>query len=158
MRRFSFFQRNGIFYRRLFKELTGKWSTAKSTGTRSKDDAYLAAVDWLKSGIPTSRARMLRPARENFALDMILTYIRGTCTLSDAERILGALNAKGFTEGAVLKGPLLQSGPWNFSGPSGMKIRVPISKANSPAAGSFPSATSESRGSLWESAGFPSWE
>jgi len=85
MRRFSFFRRNGIFYCQLFNELTHKWGTAKSTGTRSKDDAYLVAFDWLKNGIPSGRSRIIRPAADVFNLDIVLAidFLR---TFWDEER------------------------------------------------------------------------
>jgi hypothetical protein len=57
MRRYYLHTRkNGIFYAELVTS-EGNKLTARSTGTKSRDEALLIIAKWLESGIPTGRVR-----------------------------------------------------------------------------------------------------
>lgn len=57
MRRYYLHTRhNGIFYTELVDPQTGVKLTARSTGTKNRDEALLIIAEWLKSGIPTGRS------------------------------------------------------------------------------------------------------
>jgi integrase len=57
MRRYYLHTRkNGIFYAELVTP-EGNKLTARSTGTKSRDEALLIIAKWLESGIPTGRVR-----------------------------------------------------------------------------------------------------
>jgi hypothetical protein len=52
MRHFYLQNRQGIFYAALINQETGQPLTAKSTGTKNRDEALLVIAEWLKTGIP----------------------------------------------------------------------------------------------------------
>jgi integrase len=103
MRRFSFFQRNGIFYCQLFNPETSRFGTAKSTGCRNRDDAVLVVADWLREGVPTGYRRISRPVNEAFSIDAVIRTIRSdTFNREDASRVLKALGERGFIAGTSI--------------------------------------------------------
>ncbi|MCL2479607.1 MAG: hypothetical protein FWF22_08900, partial [Treponema sp.] len=61
MRRFYLHTRyDGIFYAELADPATGQKLSARSTGTKNRDEAMLVIAKWLEAGVPTGKVRKLR--------------------------------------------------------------------------------------------------
>ena len=93
MRRFYLHTRhNGVIYVELVDPQTGAKLTARSTGTRNRDEALLKIAEWLKSGIPTGRIRKPRTLESAAGIENILKAVRKTeLNSDDALRIVQAL-------------------------------------------------------------------
>ena len=93
MRRYYLHTRHsGVFYAELVDPQTGRKLTARSTGTKNRDEALLKIAEWLKSGIPTGRIRKHRPLEVAAGIENILRAIRKTDLNSDdALRIVQSL-------------------------------------------------------------------
>lgn len=95
MRRYYLHKRkNGILYAELVTP-EGNKLTARSTGTKDRDEALLVVAKWLESGIPTGRARKPRPLEAAAGIENILKAVkRSELTSDDALRIVQALKDK----------------------------------------------------------------
>ena len=93
MRRYYLHTRhNGTFYAELVDPQTGTKLTARSTGTKNRDEALLKIAVWLEAGIPTGRVRKPRALEEAVGIENILKVIRRTeLNSDDALRIVQAL-------------------------------------------------------------------
>jgi integrase len=93
MRRFYLHTRNhGIFYAELVDPATGQKLPARSTGTKSRDEAMLVIAKWLGSGIPTGRTQEPRAFETAVGIMNILKAIRKTdLNPDDALRIVQEL-------------------------------------------------------------------
>jgi integrase len=105
MRRYYLHTRNkGIFYAELVDPVTGRKLTARSTGTKNRDEALLKIAEWLKTGIPTGRVRKPRTLEAAAGIENILRSIRKTDLDSDdALRIVQALKDRGLIDIAAVK-------------------------------------------------------
>jgi hypothetical protein len=105
MRRYYLHTRhNGILYAELVDPQTGKKLTARSTGTKDRDEALLKVAEWLKSGIPTGKARKPRSLETAAGLENILKAIRRTeLNSDDALRVVQALRDRGLIDIAAVK-------------------------------------------------------
>jgi integrase len=105
MRRYYLHTRhNGTFYAELVDPQTGAKLTAKSTGTKNRDEALLKIADWLKSGVPTGRVRKPRPLEAAAGIENILKAIRRTeLNSDDALRIVQTLKDRGLIDIAAVK-------------------------------------------------------
>lgn len=105
MRRFSLFERNGIFYAQLFNPKTGKFMSGKSTGKRNRDEAAGVAADWLKNGRPTNTKReSKRPVDETMTLDTILAGLRSnTLSPDDVTKIIEVMKDRQIIENAIVR-------------------------------------------------------
>ena len=73
MRRYYLHTRHsGVFYAELVDPQTGRKLTARSIGTRNRDEALLKIAEWLKTGIPTGRVRKPRPLEAAAGIENIL--------------------------------------------------------------------------------------
>lgn len=99
---FSIQIRNGIYYVQLWNETTGKYTSARSTEAKNKDEARDIAREWVKNGIPAARtATTKRSVRDVLTIDAVVTAIRSPSFLeSDAQVLLTALKERGFIESA----------------------------------------------------------
>ncbi|HOI22526.1 MAG TPA: tyrosine-type recombinase/integrase [Spirochaetales bacterium] len=99
---FSIQIRNGIYYVQLWNEATGKYTSARSTEAKNKDEARDIAREWVKNGVPASRSSTAkRQVRDVLTIDAVITVIRSPCFLeTDAQAILNALKERGFIESA----------------------------------------------------------
>ena len=93
MRRFYLHTRYaGIFYVELVDPATGQKLSARSTGTKNRDEAMLMIAKWLETGIPTGRIRKPRTLEAAIGIENILRAIRKTdLTSDDALRIVQAV-------------------------------------------------------------------
>lgn len=93
MRRYYLHTRhNGTFYAELVDPQTGAKLTARSTGTKNRDEALLIIAEWLKTGIPTGRVRKPRTLEIAAGIENILKVIRRSeLNSDDALRIVQAL-------------------------------------------------------------------
>ena len=105
MRRYYLHTRNdGIFYAELLDPSTGQKLSARSTGTKNRDEALLKIAEWLKSGIPTGRIRKPRTLEAAAGIENILRAIRKTDLNSDdAIRIVQALKDRELIDIAAIK-------------------------------------------------------
>ncbi|MDR2742612.1 MAG: site-specific integrase [Treponema sp.] len=105
MRRYYLHTRhNGVFYAELVDPQAGRKLTARSTGTKSRDEALLKIAEWLKTGIPTGRVRKPRTLEAAAGIENILRSIRKTDLDSDdALRIVQALKDRGLIDIAAVK-------------------------------------------------------
>jgi integrase len=105
MRRYYLHTRhNGVFYAELVEPQTGHKLTARSTGTKNRDEALLKIAEWLKTGIPTGRVRKPRTLEAAAGIENILRSIRKTDLDSDdALRIIQALKDRGLIDIATVK-------------------------------------------------------
>jgi hypothetical protein len=55
---------------------TSRKLTARSTGTKSRDEALLKIAEWLKTGIPTGRVRKPRTLEAVAGIENILRFIK----------------------------------------------------------------------------------
>ena len=105
MRRYYLHTRhNGVFYAELIDPQTGVKLTARSTGTKNRDEALLKIAEWLKSGIPTGRVRKPRTIEAAVRIENILRGIRkADLNSDDALRIVQALKERGLIEISAVK-------------------------------------------------------
>jgi integrase len=105
MRRYYLHTRhNGVFYAELVDSQTGLKLTARSTGTKNRDEALLKIAEWLKTGIPTGRVRKPRTLEAAAGIENILRAIRKTDLNSDdALRIVQALKDRGLIDISAVK-------------------------------------------------------
>jgi hypothetical protein len=105
MRRYYLHTRhNGIFYAEIVDPQYGAKLTARSTGTKNRDEALLKIAEWLKSGIPTGRQRKPRTLEAVAGIENILKAIRRTELHSDdALRIVQALKDRELIDIAAVK-------------------------------------------------------
>ena len=105
MRRYYLHTRhNGTFYAELMDPQTGVKLTARSTGTKNRDEALLKIAEWLKSGIPTGRMRKPRTLEAAAGIENILKAIRRTeLDSDDALKIVQALKDRGLIDIAAVK-------------------------------------------------------
>jgi integrase len=105
MRRYYLHTRhNGTFYAELVDPQTGAKLTARSTGTKSRDEALLKIAEWLKTGIPTGRVRKPRTLEAAAGIENILKAMRRTYLNSDdALRIIQALKDRELIDISAVK-------------------------------------------------------
>jgi integrase len=105
MRRYYLHTRhNGIIYAELVDPQTGAKLTARSTGTKDRDEALLAIAGWLKSGVPTGRVRKPRTLEAAAGIENVLKVIkRAELNSDDALRIVRALKGLGLIDTAAAK-------------------------------------------------------
>ena len=127
MRRFYLHTRyDGVFYAELVDPATGRKLSARSTGTKNRDEALLVIAKWLEAGIPTGRVRKPRPLEAAAGIENVLRAIRKTDLNSDdALRIVQAVKDRGLIDVAAVKSGKGTVMPEEWGGPEG-----------SPAAGS----------------------
>ncbi|MCL2442261.1 MAG: integrase, partial [Treponema sp.] len=96
MRRFYLHTRNnGIFYAELIDPQTGVKLSARSTGTKNRDEAMLIIAEWLKHGIPTGRTRKPRTLEAVAGIETILKIVRkAEINSDDALRIVQLLKSR----------------------------------------------------------------
>jgi hypothetical protein len=58
MRRFYLYRRSGVYYAKLITP-SGVSLTGRSTQTKDRDEALLIVAEWLKTGVPTGRKRVV---------------------------------------------------------------------------------------------------
>lgn len=104
MRRYYLHTRhNGIFYAELVTP-EGRKLTARSTGTKNRDEALLKIAEWLKLGIPTGKARKPRTLDEAAGIESVVrTVRRANINSDDALRIVQALKDRGLIDFAAVK-------------------------------------------------------
>ena len=96
MRRYYLHTRNGVFYAALINQETGLSLTAKSTGTKSRDEALLIVADWLKNGIPKGKQKKPRTLGQLSDLKEILKVCNTVeLTSEDALAIAEVLKKRG---------------------------------------------------------------
>lgn len=102
MRRFYLHIRHhGIYYVEFVDPVTGGRLTARSTGTKIRDEALLLVAKWLDSGVPTGRQnqRKPRPLAIATGVDGFLKAIRKTdLNTDDAMRIVALLKERGLID------------------------------------------------------------
>jgi hypothetical protein len=81
MRRFSFYQRNGVFYARFRDPATGQRLPGRSTGMDNRDEALLVVHDWLNNGLPaTETAKKVQekpsPVSRQLEIASLITSLR----------------------------------------------------------------------------------
>ena len=104
MRRYYLHARNGVFYAVLINQETGLPLTAKSTGTRDRDEALLIISDWLKNGIPNGKQKKPRTLDQLSDVKGILKACRAAeLTAEDALAIAMALKNRGLLEIGISK-------------------------------------------------------
>jgi len=104
MRRYYLYTQNGIFYAALIDQETGLTLTAKSTGTKNRDEALLIAADWLKNETPRGKQRKPRTLNQLNDLKGILRACRTVeLTTEDALAIAGILKNRGLLETGITK-------------------------------------------------------
>jgi len=93
MRRFYLHTRhNGTFYAEIVDPQTGTKLTARSTGTKNRDEALLIIAEWLKHGIPTGKVRKPRTLEIAAGIENIMKAIRrAELNSDDALRIVQLL-------------------------------------------------------------------
>ena len=105
MRRYYLHTRhNGTYYAELLDPQTGVKLTARSTGTKNRDEALLKIAEWLKSGVPTGRARKPRALEEAAGIEGVLRAMRKTeLSSDDALRIVQALKSRELIDVTAVK-------------------------------------------------------
>jgi hypothetical protein len=109
MRRYYLHARNGVFYSALINQEAGLLLTAKSTGTRDRDEALLIISDWLKNGIPNGKQKKPRTLNQLSNVKGILKAC-GTVELTaeDALAIAMTLKNRGLLEVGISKAGSVQ--------------------------------------------------
>ena len=78
--------------------------TARSTGTKDRDEAMLIIAEWLKSGIPTGKVRKPRTLEAAAGIESVLRAVRrADINSGDALRIVQALKDRGLIDFAAVK-------------------------------------------------------
>jgi len=104
--------KSGIYCAEILNTETGARIASKSTGSRKRDEAVLKVGEWLRTGIPTGRARKPRSVGAVSGLGNILRVIKNTLDLDGdgAMEIVMALKKR-----ALIDIPVVKSGPGNVS-------------------------------------------
>jgi len=105
MRRYYLHKRyNGILYVSLVDQQTGRKLSARSTGTKNRDEAMLIIAEWLSRGIPTGKEKKQRTIEAAADIEMILKIIKKTDLNSDdAMRIVQLLKKRELVDIAIVK-------------------------------------------------------
>jgi len=105
MRRYYLHTRhNGTFYAEIVDPQTGTKLIARSTGTKSRDEALLIIAEWLKHGIPTGKEKKPRTLETATGIENILKVIRkAEINSDDALRIVQSLKSRDLIDIAVTK-------------------------------------------------------
>jgi hypothetical protein len=89
MRRFSLYRRGRIWYGQLYNSKTRRYTSGRSTGESSRNEASRVVAKWLFDGIPKPWSKKRRAAGETLEVDSILTGIRNAALYgTDAEKRL----------------------------------------------------------------------
>jgi hypothetical protein len=104
MRRYYLHTRyNGIFYAEMVTE-RGLKLTARSTGTKDRDEALMIVADWLKGGIPAGRKRTPKPVAAAADLPAVLRMVkRADIDAEGALSIVSALRERDLIDFGVTK-------------------------------------------------------
>ena len=103
MRKYYLHRRNGIYYAEIISN-TGIKLTARSTGTRNRDDAVMTVCNWLANGIPAGKGKAAKPVEMAADLMLILKTIRkAELSKDDAMSIVAALRKRELIDFCVLK-------------------------------------------------------
>lgn len=96
MRKYYLHQRGEIWYCELVDPVTKRKLTAKSTGARTKDEAFLIVSKWINDGIPLGTTQKRRNAADYFSVEGAISAIKkADLTTKDAEKIAGILKTRG---------------------------------------------------------------
>jgi integrase len=105
MRKFYTHTRHdGIIYAELVDQSTGAKLSARSTGTKNRDEAMLVIAKWFETGIPVGRKEKPRSLAVATGLKAILKSIKKTdLTSDDAMQIVAALKERELIDMPVIK-------------------------------------------------------
>lgn len=102
---FMYHTRGGIWYVQFLNKDTGEYSSAKSTGQRTRNAAETVVANWLQTGIPTGYKRTPKPFNEVCNVDTAIRIIRDpSFGETDAGMIVQALKDRGFLSGSITVG------------------------------------------------------
>ncbi len=90
-------RKRGKYWNVLFKiPNSGRWTTAKSTGTKDKLKALAIVMEWAKNGIPARKSRSKIELREYLKSESILSAVKKAPLLKEeAEEIVKILESRG---------------------------------------------------------------
>ena len=90
-------RQRGKYWYVLFKiPNSGRWTTAKSTGTNDKLEALAIVMEWAKNGIPAGKAKSKIELREYLKSESIISAIKKAPLLrEEAEEIVKILESRG---------------------------------------------------------------
>jgi len=75
MRKYYLHRRNGIYYAEIISS-TGEKLTARSTGSRDRDEAVMTVCNWLANGMPDRKGKARMPIETAVDLSFILKTIK----------------------------------------------------------------------------------
>ncbi|MDR2743156.1 MAG: integrase [Treponema sp.] len=104
MRRYYLHTRHGgIFYAELVTA-SGLKLTARSTGTKNRDEALMIVADWIKGGIPAGKSHKRQPLETATALPEIIRTIKRTeLDAEGAMSIVSALRERALVDFGITK-------------------------------------------------------
>jgi len=90
-------QKRGKYWYVLFKiPNSGRWTTAKSTGTKDKLEALTLVMEWAKTGIPAGKVKSKKELREYLKSESIFTAVKNAqLSKEEAEEIVKILESRG---------------------------------------------------------------
>jgi integrase len=104
MRRFYLYERRGTFYASLINPETGIPLTAKSTGTKNRDEALLVIAEWLKNGVPQGKKKQAKTVVHIADYKALIKAVREIDLSADeALAIAEALKARGLIDVGITK-------------------------------------------------------
>lgn len=104
MRRFYLFPRNGIYYAQLVDPESNRRLSARSTGTKTRDEAVLVVDSWLRGGIPLpGLGTRRRAARAFFSVQRLFDKLQTMELTQEAvSRIVEILTSRGLQKSATV--------------------------------------------------------
>lgn len=99
---YSLVERSHTFYAKLWNPITRTYSTKRSTGMHSRDEAIGVVTDWLRYGLPTQGN--VRTIVDTLSFDTVLAGLRRLDLQPDqTAQLVGILKERGFLESAVVR-------------------------------------------------------
>jgi integrase len=104
MRRYYLHTRRSIYYVEFVVPETGQKLTARSTGTKDRDEAIMKVSEWLKDGLPGKNEKVTRSFEDTADLETIMRSVRkASLSPDDAMQIVSVLRERGLISFPVIK-------------------------------------------------------
>ena len=99
---YSIYLRNGTYYAKLWNATTSTYSTKRSTGAHTRDEAIGVVTGWLHHGLESEDGK--RPIAETLTLDTVLSGLRRLSLRPDEVGfIVDILKERSFLESATIR-------------------------------------------------------
>ena len=101
---YSLHKRGHVYYVQFWNPATARFTSARSTNKKDRDEAILTVAQWLRDGVPNQRTEKKRNIQELLDIDSLIATIRGSnLAPNDGLRIVETLRDLGLIESITIK-------------------------------------------------------